>query len=62
MKNNHTAKYTLINGSLIEMRFSKKQNGDLFPKIREILINSNSHICKKKETALHSDPEKYKRK
>ena len=42
----HTKKYAVIDGHLIEMSFSKTRNEKLFAKISGILLNTDTHICK----------------
>ena len=42
----HTKKYAVIDGHLIEMSFSKTRNEKLFSKISGILLNADVHICK----------------
>ena len=41
----HTKKYTVIDGHLIEMSFSKSPNHDLFSRISGILLNADTQVC-----------------
>ena len=45
----HTKKYTVIDGHLITLTFSKAPNPDLYDRIKSILLSSDavSQICRK---------------
>ena len=44
-KLDHTKKYTVIDGHIIEMSFSESPNNDLFSRISDILLNADTHVC-----------------
>ena len=52
MNSEHTKKYMLVGGHLVEMSFADTANTGLFSRISEILLNP--HICKNGETSVKS--------
>ncbi len=54
----HTKKYTVIDGCLIEMSFSEKPNESLFERINGILLGSGLHVCGFSENAVQSETDK----